>query len=56
MKVNLDFEVVVIGGGPAGAIAAKYAAQNGVNTLILEQKKTIGYWPYSCFGLPFSLF
>ncbi|MEW5802172.1 MAG: geranylgeranyl reductase family protein [bacterium] len=42
-----DFDVVVVGGGPAGAIAAKYAASNGVKTLLLEQKKVIGV-PVRC--------
>ena len=42
-----NIDVVVIGGGPAGAIAAKYAALQGVDTLLLEQKKTIGI-PIRC--------
>jgi len=35
------YEVVVIGGGPAGCYAAKTTAERGVRTLILEQHGTI---------------
>ncbi len=47
MKFNNNYDVVVIGGGPAGSMAAKYAALKGVNTLLLEQKKVIGL-PIRC--------
>jgi len=47
MMKEQNIDIVVIGGGPAGAIAAKYAALQGVNTLLLEQKKTVGL-PIRC--------
>ena len=33
----LEYDVVVVGGGPAGSMAAKYAAKEGVSTLIIEE-------------------
>jgi len=35
---DLDWELVVIGGGPAGMTAAIYAARYGLKTLLLESK------------------
>ncbi|OYT61669.1 geranylgeranyl reductase [Methanosarcinales archaeon ex4484_138] len=34
-----EYDVVIIGAGPAGAIAAKTCAEEGLKTLILERKK-----------------
>jgi digeranylgeranylglycerophospholipid reductase len=42
-----DFDVIVIGGGPAGSTAAYEAAKAGVKTLILEKDRDIGY-PVRC--------
>lgn len=33
-----NFDVVVVGGGPGGAIAAKRCAENGLSTLLVERK------------------
>jgi len=46
----LEYDVVVIGGGPAGCMAAKYAAKNGAHTLIVEEDTAIGE-PVQCAGL-----
>lgn len=46
----MNYDVVVIGAGPAGAIAAKYAAQNGASTLLIEEHASIGS-PVQCTGL-----
>ncbi len=46
----MNYDVLVIGGGPAGAIAAKYAAQNGASTLLIEEHASIGS-PVQCTGL-----
>jgi len=46
----MNYDVVVVGAGPAGAIAAKYAARNGAKTLIIEEHASIGS-PVQCTGL-----
>jgi len=46
----MDYDVVVVGAGPAGCLAAKYAAKNGANTLIIEEHASIGS-PVQCAGL-----
>jgi flavin-dependent dehydrogenase len=33
------WDVIVIGGGPGGALAAKKCAENGFKTVLLEKKK-----------------
>ncbi|MDI6885028.1 MAG: NAD(P)/FAD-dependent oxidoreductase [archaeon] len=48
--VMLDYDVVVVGGGPAGCMAAKYAAKGGASTLIVEEDAEIGE-PVQCAGL-----
>ena len=42
MDRDLNFDVVVIGGGPAGAVAAISAARNGAKTLLVEQYGYLG--------------
>ena len=39
---NLDFDVVAVGGGPAGAVAAIAAARQGAKTLLVEQYGYLG--------------
>lgn len=46
----LDYDVVVVGGGPAGCMAAKYAANAGASTLLIEEDAEIGE-PVQCAGL-----
>jgi len=46
----LEYDVVVVGGGPAGCMAAKYAAKGGASTLIIEADAEIGK-PVQCAGL-----
>lgn len=38
---GLDFEVLVVGAGPAGVAAAKFSAIKGVKTLLIEKQPTI---------------
>ena len=42
MNTELHYNVVVIGGGPAGTVAAIAAARQGVTVLLVEQS---GYSP-----------
>ncbi len=42
------FDMVIIGGGPAGLACAKKAAEGGLNTLVIERKEKIG--PKVCAG------
>lgn len=46
----MNYDVIVVGAGPAGAIAAKYAALNGASTLLIEEHASIGS-PVQCTGL-----
>ncbi len=41
------FDVVVVGAGPAGAMAAKTAAENGLDVLLIERRTQIGI-PVQC--------
>ena len=38
---ELDFDVIVVGGGPAGASAARLAAKNGCTVALIEKEKEI---------------
>ena len=38
---ELDFDVVVVGGGPAGSSAARIAAKNGCSVALIEKEKEI---------------
>lgn len=44
------YDVAVIGAGPAGSMAAKYAAKAGASVVILEEHPSVG-WPVECAGL-----
>ncbi|MDG6244878.1 MAG: NAD(P)/FAD-dependent oxidoreductase [Methanolobus sp.] len=45
-----EYDVVVVGAGPVGSVAAKYAAMHGARTLIVEEHSSIGS-PVGCTGL-----
>lgn len=45
------YDVVVVGGGIGGSVAARFAAQNGLSTLLLEKDKTPRNKP--CSGIQF---
>jgi digeranylgeranylglycerophospholipid reductase len=42
MKIKDKYDVIVVGGGPAGSMAALYAAREGVEVLLLEKDREIG--------------
>jgi len=42
-----DYDVVVIGGGPAGSSFARVAAENGMDVLVIDKRKEIGV-PVRC--------
>ena len=42
------YDLIVVGAGPAGIMAAKVAAQNGLSVVLLERKKTIPAITRSC--------
>lgn len=39
----MNYEIIVVGGGPAGLSAAKKAAQSGYRVAVFEKSKEIGY-------------
>ncbi len=43
----MDFDVIVVGGGPAGSLAARTIAKRGWNVLVLEEHGEIGK-PINC--------
>ena len=45
-----DYDVIVVGAGPAGSAAAKAAAESGAKTIVLEEHPKIGL-PQHCSGL-----
>src|SRR5437870_3517917 len=40
--VNKSFDVLVIGGGPAGIAAACCAAENGLHTAVVDDNESLG--------------
>jgi len=47
---DISYDVVVVGAGPAGSIAAKHAAMAGARTLVIEEHTASGS-PVQCTGL-----
>jgi digeranylgeranylglycerophospholipid reductase len=37
-----EYDVIVVGAGPGGSIAAKVVAENGLRVLLLEKRQEIG--------------
>ena len=44
---SYDYQLIVIGGGPAGSTVARYAAEGGVNVLVVDRRDPIGS-PLQC--------
>ena len=49
-----EYDVVVVGGGVAGSVAARFAAKRGFKTLLLEKLKTPRNKP--CSGIQFQYY
>jgi len=49
MTPEESYDIIVIGAGPAGSTAAKYAAENGASVLLIDKKKDLGS-PIQCGG------
>jgi len=45
------YDVIIVGGGIAGSVAARFCAENGLNTLLLEKARTPRNKP--CSGIQF---
>lgn len=45
--MKTDYDIIVVGAGPAGSIAARYAAEQDVSVLMLEKDRDVGY-PVRC--------
>lgn len=46
---SLDYDIVVIGSGPAGATTARIAAQHGLRVLMVDKRQELGA-PIQCSG------
>ncbi|MGP8336929.1 MAG: geranylgeranyl reductase family protein [Methanosarcinaceae archaeon] len=46
----MQYDVIVVGAGPVGATAARYAALNGASVLLIEEHASVGS-PVECTGL-----
>ena len=42
-----EYDVIIIGGGPAGSTVARYAAEGGANVLVIDGRDPIGT-PLQC--------
>ena len=45
--MNRNWDVIIIGGGPAGSTAARYASKENISVLVIDGKKDIGE-PLQC--------
>ena len=43
--MSADYDVIVVGGGPGGATAARFCAQAGLKTLLIEKERIPRYKP-----------
>jgi flavin-dependent dehydrogenase len=43
--MNRDYDVIVVGAGPGGSTAARFCAQAGLKTLLIEKERLPRYKP-----------
>ncbi|MBQ2352771.1 MAG: NAD(P)/FAD-dependent oxidoreductase, partial [Methanobrevibacter sp.] len=48
--MNFDCDVLIVGAGPVGSTIAYQLGKNGLDVVIVEKKKQIGY-PLQCAGI-----
>jgi digeranylgeranylglycerophospholipid reductase len=48
---RLECDIVVVGAGPAGSLAARSAAENGAQVILLEEHPEVGFPVYCAEGL-----
>jgi len=53
--IEHEYDVIVIGGGPAGLSAATRAVENGLKTLLLENREMLGGIPLQCVHTGFGI-
>ncbi|MEM3646960.1 MAG: NAD(P)/FAD-dependent oxidoreductase [Thermofilum sp.] len=53
--IEHDYDIIVIGGGPAGLSAAIKAVENGLKTLLLENREMLGGIPLQCVHTGFGI-
>ena len=49
MPSNVDYDIVVVGAGPAGSTTARIAAKSGLKVLLVDKKQELGS-PIQCSG------
>ena len=47
MVERTDWDVIVIGGGPAGSTVARYVAEGGKEVLVIDGRESIGCLLYT---------
>jgi len=40
--VNMEYDVVIVGSGPAGSVTARFAAEAGAKVLVIERRREVG--------------
>jgi geranylgeranyl reductase family protein len=45
IKMNSDFDVIIVGGGPGGSTTARFCARAGLKTLLIEKERLPRYKP-----------
>ena len=49
----MKYDLIVVGGGPGGLMAAKTAAEDGLKVLLIERRKKFADFRRSCLQLAY---